>query len=429
MVGATMVCRPGRAGRMDANASVMAHLIPWEGFMRRSWSLMVVLAVMSSLVWIPGASAAEAEVELLGAWGCSQTDGAMTGYNEIGGTNAWTNTKGLGGGALSNWVKDDVLWGKWDSMIASNPGTTDIWWNICLLSRSGADPDPTPDDFVRLETVYNEIRDRLPSARLWVSPINGFDPENCSLSGPSADIVSSKLADWAVSQGWAQRGFDPVVLTPSMVINDGCHPNEAGRAAFGQQIADFFFDGDLPSGSFDGTFSDDDGNVHEGMIEAIAAAGITSGCSASDATLFCPNDFVSRGQMASFLARALELPPSTTDFFVDDDGDTHEDNINRIAAANITLGIGNNLYDPLGVVTRAQMASFLARAYNLDATTVDFFTDDDGGIHEDNINRIAAANITLGIGNNLYDPLGVVTRAQMASFLGRAEGLAEIFPS
>ncbi len=42
--------------------------------------------------------------------------------------------------------------------------------------------------------------------------------------------------------------------------------------------------GQLPPG---GTFTDDDGNTHEGMIEAIAAAGITLGCN-PEGTLYCP---------------------------------------------------------------------------------------------------------------------------------------------
>ena len=62
--------------------------------------------------------------------------------------------------------------------------------------------------------------------------------------------------------------------------------------------------GGLPPG---GTFVDDDGNTHEGFIEAIAAAGITQGCDQSG-TLYCPSDLVLRGQMASFIARGLELP-------------------------------------------------------------------------------------------------------------------------
>ncbi len=78
---------------------------------------------------------------------------------------------------------------------------------------------------------------------------------------------------------------------------------------------------DLPPG---GSFYDDDGNVHEGGIEAIAAEGITLGCNPPDNTIFCPGDSVTRGQMAAFLARALGLPDAATDFFADDDGTTFE---------------------------------------------------------------------------------------------------------
>ena len=134
--------------------------------------------------------------------------------------------------------------------------------------------------------------------------------------------------------------------------------------------------GELPPG---GTFTDDDGNIHEGMIEAIAEAGVTAGCN-SEGTLYCPDDDVRRDQMASFLARALGLPDSSTDWFTDDDGNTHEANINKIADAGITLGIGGGLYDPSGSVRRDQMASFLARALGLPDSSTDWFTDDDGGV-------------------------------------------------
>ena len=58
----------------------------------------------------------------------------------------------------------------------------------------------------------------------------------------------------------------------------------------------------LPPG---GTFRDDDGNAHEGAIEAIAAVGITKGCNPPDNDMFCPNGAVTRGQMAAFLHRAM----------------------------------------------------------------------------------------------------------------------------
>ena len=56
-----------------------------------------------------------------------------------------------------------------------------------------------------------------------------------------------------------------------------------------------------------GTFYDDDGNVHEGAIEAIASRGVTLGCDA-DGTIYCVADSVTRDQMASFLAAPSTCP-------------------------------------------------------------------------------------------------------------------------
>jgi hypothetical protein len=124
--------------------------------------------------------------------------------------------------------------------------------------------------------------------------------------------------------------------------------------------------------------------------------------------------------MATFLARALDLPAATRDHFTDDNGTTHEPNINRLAEAGITAGCSATRYCPGGIVTRAQMATFLTRAFDVPWTATNWFTDDNGSTHEPNINRIAAAGITVGCGGKSYCPDGAVTRGQMATFLRRA---------
>jgi hypothetical protein len=176
----------------------------------------------------------------------------------------------------------------------------------------------------------------------------------------------------------------------------------------------------LPPG---GTFSDDNGNPHEPNIEALFAAGITTGCASS---LFCPSQAVTRGQMATFLTRALSLPTALTDHFSDDEGSPYEDSINRLAEAGITSGCAENAFCPNSSITREQMAAFLTRGYNLPETTVDFFTDDEGSAFEDLINHLAASGITTGCANGLFCPTAFVLRDQMASFLVRAEGLEPI---
>lgn len=184
-----------------------------------------------------------------------------------------------------------------------------------------------------------------------------------------------------------------------------------------------------------GTFRDDDGNVHEGAIEAIAAVGITLGCNPPVNDRYCPSNSVTRGQMAAFLVRALDLGPTPTNFFTDDNGLVFEDDINSLAASGITLGCNppaNDRYCPEKRVTREQMAAFLVRGYGYtDDGGGDRFSDDDDSVFEGDIDRLATAGITLGCNppaNSDYCPKDPVRRDQMASFLARAGGLSPMVP-
>lgn len=178
-----------------------------------------------------------------------------------------------------------------------------------------------------------------------------------------------------------------------------------------------------------GTFWDDDGNVHESYIEAIAAADITRGCGGPYEDEFCPYDQVTRGQMAAFLARALDLQRTTdTDWFADDEASIFQDSINRLADAGITTGCGLGLYCPLAHVSRAEMAAFLVRALDLPPGP-DAFVDDENSIFEAEINALAAAGVTAGCNppsNDRFCPSEDVRRDQMASFLGRGLDLTPL---
>ena len=112
---------------------------------------------------------------------------------------------------------------------------------------------------------------------------------------------------------------------------------------------------------------DPDG-VHSAGIAALLGAGITSGCSAGP-TSFCPDQPVTRAQMATFLARALNLVASGEEAGFDDvdpDG-VHAAGIAALLGAGITSGCSAEprSFCPDQPVTRAQMATFLARALNL----------------------------------------------------------------
>jgi len=95
--------------------------------------------------------------------------------------------------------------------------------------------------------------------------------------------------------------------------------------------------------------------------------GITAGCGNNN---YCPGAEVSRAQMAVFLLRAKYgsgySPPAATGIFNDVDTNHWAAHwIEALAGEGITAGCGNDNYCPVAPVTRAQMAVFLVRTFEL----------------------------------------------------------------
>jgi len=167
-------------------------------------------------------------------------------------------------------------------------------------------------------------------------------------------------------------------------------------------------------------------------IEAIANAGITSGCGPR---LFCPDAAVARNQMAVFLLRARfgsgYVPPPATGIFGDVPPDDPfarfiEDLYNR----GITSGcsVSPRLYCPGSSVTRAQMAVLLLRTREGSGYTPPPATGMFGDVPPANpfaawIEELARRGITSGCGGGNYCPELDVSRAQMAVFITRTFNL------
>lgn len=168
-----------------------------------------------------------------------------------------------------------------------------------------------------------------------------------------------------------------------------------------------------PSGFYDVP----EGHPFESEIVWLADQGITTGC---ETARYCPDAPVTRGEMAVFMSRALGLPGGPTTPFADVVGHPYRDHVQRIYAADITQGCETTLYCPEVNLNRAQMAAFIARAYDLPAAGPAGFSDTNGHPFEDEIDRLAAAGITLGCSSSNFCPHDAVTRGQMAAFLKRA---------
>ncbi|CAN5699553.1 hypothetical protein BH20ACT2_BH20ACT2_16840 [soil metagenome] len=108
----------------------------------------------------------------------------------------------------------------------------------------------------------------------------------------------------------------------------------------------------------DGYLSDVAGTVHAASIDAVVARGIAAGFPCGT---YRPGVGVTRGQMATFLNKALALPAATRDHFAENAG-VHEAAVNAVAEAGIASGLPDGTFGAGQSVTRGQMATFLNRA-------------------------------------------------------------------
>lgn len=198
-------------------------------------------------------------------------------------------------------------------------------------------------------------------------------------------------------------------------------------------------------------FSDIDNSPHKWHIQQLADEGVTRGCGTEtdpdqpDLRRFCPNRTITRGELATFLARALDVLATERDFFTDDEGHTHERSINQITDSvfwphsSITTGCDSSAstdrptrinhetkqkgrYCPDRTVTRSDMASFLGPQISGPSPEQDIFQDDDQDANEEHINRIATIALTQGCNPPLYTnfcPDREITRGEMATLLIR----------
>lgn len=177
-------------------------------------------------------------------------------------------------------------------------------------------------------------------------------------------------------------------------------------------------------------FWDAGGSPHEPGIRAIQLAGITRGCR-PETFEYCPDDLVDRGTMATFLARSLWSAagiPRYEQRFEDVPGShPHAASINALAERGVTQGCGDGeRFCPGDSLTRGAMASFLRRALDLQpldslAYGRKFEDVSDDHAHRGSIYAVAAEGITIGCQDGtVFCPDEPLTRGAIATFMARA---------
>ena len=157
---------------------------------------------------------------------------------------------------------------------------------------------------------------------------------------------------------------------------------------------------------FQGAFFDDEGSFHETAIDAVAGRGLLAGTHCAAARI-CPREGITRAVMAVWLGRALtqqEPQPIEASRFADVEVDGRHvfeaRHIDRFADLGVTRGCRTEplRYCPDTVVTRAEMATFLQRALELDIPDepAGFADVDADSVHARSIDALRASGITAG---------------------------------
>lgn len=152
-------------------------------------------------------------------------------------------------------------------------------------------------------------------------------------------------------------------------------------------------------------------SVHVTGILAVTSAGITQPCGVAR---FCPSDSVTRADFVEMLGRSMGVSPASSSRFTDMTG-TAAGYAETLAADGVVSGTSATTFSPDRLLSREQLGSMFAKALDLTPEPSPF--SDVTSTHAENVGAIAARGIVKGCGGDLFCPRDQVTRAQVATML------------
>jgi hypothetical protein len=296
--------------------------------------------------------------------------------------------------------------------------------SLTVLSVTRVDPSPTDLFSVNFTVIFSEP---VSGVDVTGPDFDDFALDTFGLTDPLITAVTAvSEVEYTVTvdtgSGNGTLGLD--VLATGAIVDASNNPlTEGFTGGEVYQVLKSAIFADVPNTYWANDF-----------IERLYLSRITGGCGVTP-LIYCPNQGVTRAQLAVFLLRSMYgapyLPPEvgdTTGF-----NDVSIDHwaaawIKQLAAEGITGGCGDGNYCPNQVVNRAQLAVMLLRAEH----GVGYIPPAASGLFSDVpadhwaaawIEQLVAEGLTSGCGGNNYCPNQPVTRAQMAVFLVSAFNL------
>ena len=316
-------------------------------------------------------------------------------YNVASGTTITLPTPAHRSGYTFNgWYDGSKFYAAGASYKVSATATLNASWSY-ISSGSSSDPTYSVSTPSKTEngsvTVSPKSASKGDTVTITVKPDSGYVLETLTVTDKNGDEL--KLTDKGNGKyTFTMPGSKVEVKATFMEDNS---------------VLNFFYD--VPNGAY----------FYEAVKWAVDK-GITNGLSD---TMFGPYESCTRAQIVTFLWRATGSPePKTASSFTDVPANAYYAKAVAWAVENgITNGMTATMFAPDATCTRGQSVTFLYRALKGTASGSTNFTDvQSDAFYADAINWAVANNVTNGTSNTTFSPNADCTRAEIVTFLYRA---------
>ena len=317
-------------------------------------------------------------------------------YNVASGTTITLPTPAHRSGYTFNgWYDGSKFYAAGASYKVSATATLNASWSYISSGSSSYDPTYSVSTPSKTEngsvTVSPKSASKGDTVTITVKPDSGYVLETMTVTDKNGDEL--KLTDKGNGKyTFTMPGSKVEVKATFMEDNS---------------VLNFFYD--VPNGAY----------FYEAVKWAVDK-GITNGLSD---TMFGPYESCTRAQIVTFLWRATGSPePKTASSFTDVPANAYYAKAVAWAVENgITNGMTATMFAPDATCTRGQSVTFLYRALKGTASGSTNFTDvQSDAFYADAINWAVANNVTNGTSNTTFSPNADCTRAEIVTFLYRA---------
>ena len=316
-------------------------------------------------------------------------------YNVASGTTITLPTPRRSGYTFNGWYDGSKFYAAGASYKVSATATLNASWSYISSGSSSYDPTYSVSTPSKTEngsvTVSPKSASKGDTVTVTVKPDSGYVLETLTVTDKNGNELTLK-----------DKGDGKYTFTmPAGKVEV--------KATFMEDnsVLNFFYD--VPNGAY----------FYEAVKWAVDK-GITNGLSD---TMFGPYESCTRAQIVTFLWRAAGSPePKTASSFTDVPANAYYAKAVAWAVENgITNGMTATMFAPDATCTRGQSVTFLYRALKGTASGSTNFTDvQSDAFYADAINWAVANNVTNGTSNTTFSPNADCTRAEIVTFLYRA---------